>query len=176
MNRWSFYNTKDIMSITPKDQRIFDADANTSDFNDPSVCRDYRDSLGAYWVCLEATNAEGCKDTVCKQMFNNFKAIVRPPNVFTPNGTGTDLDAEGKVGNEVFNILIEGEEKYDLVIYDRWGVKVFSSTDKNKDWNGKVNNTGAVCPDGTYYYILNYRYKGLEDDEPRLNGIVRIIR
>ena len=175
-NRWSFYNPIDIMTITDKSKRLFIEDGNNSDFNDPSVCRDYRDSLGAYWVCLEATNAEGCMDTVCKRMYNNFKAIVRPPNVFTPNGTGTDADAEGKIGNEVFNILIEGEEKYDLTIFDRWGVKVFSSTDKNTDWNGKVNNTGAVCPDGTYYYILNYRYKGMDKDEPRLNGIVRIIR
>ena len=176
-NRWSFYNAKDIMTITPKDQRIFLEDGNKSDFNDPTVCRDYRDSLGAYWVCLEATNADDCKDTVCKRMFNNFKAIVRPPNVFTPNNDGwAGLDREGLAGNNVFNIEIKGEDKYDLVIFDRWGVKVFSSTDKNKDWNGKVNNTGADCPDGTYYYILKYRYKGIDKDEPVLNGIVKIIR
>lgn len=174
-NRWSFYNPKDLMTLAKAD-RIIIADGNTNDFNDPSLCRDYRDSLGSYWICLEATNFNDCKDTICKRMYNNFKATIQPPNVFTPNGTGTTADIEGKVGNEVFNIYIEGEEKYELVIFDRWGVKVFSSTDKNNDWNGKVNNTGAECPDGTYYYILNYRYKGLDKDEPRLNGIVRIIR
>ncbi|MCC6819005.1 MAG: gliding motility-associated C-terminal domain-containing protein, partial [Bacteroidia bacterium] len=175
-NRWGFFYTEDLMSIQPVTNRIFVADNNTDGFNDPSFCRDFRDSLGSYWVCLEATNDIGCKDTICKQIFNNFKVIVRPPNVFTPNGTGTDVDDEGLVGNEVFNILIEGEEKYELVIFDRWGVKVFESNDKNKDWNGKVNNSGAICPDGTYYYILTYRFKGMDKDEDKLNGIVRIIR
>ena len=177
LNRWSFYNTKDLMTITPLGDRIFIEDPDNTGFNDPQICRDYRDSLGAYWVCLEAQNDIGCKDTICKRMFNDFKALVTPPNVFSPNNdqfNGTDV--EGKVGNNEFNILIEGEEKYELVIYDRWGVKVFESNDKNKDWNGKVNNTGAVCPDGTYYYILNYRYKGMDKDEPKLNGIVRIMR
>ena len=83
---------------------------------------------------------------------------------------------EGIVSPAIDNLMKTVNSKYELVIFDRWGVKVFSSTDKNKDWNGKVNNTGAECPDGTYYYILNYRYKGMDKDEPRLNGIVRIIR
>jgi gliding motility-associated-like protein len=175
-NRWSFYNPVDLMSL-PTVARVFIPNGkNTGDYNNPQICEDYRDSLGAYWVCLEAESDNGCKDTVCKRIFNNFKAIVRPPNVFTPNGKFDGKDDEGLVGNEVFNILIEGEDKYDLVIYDRWGVKVFESSDKTNDWNGKVKNTGAECPDGTYYYILKYRYKGIDKDEPILNGIVKIIR
>ena len=175
-NRWSFYNPVDLMSL-PTVARVFIPNGkNTGDYNNPQICEDYRDSLGAYWVCLEAESDNGCKDTICKRMFNNFKAIVRPPNVFTPNGKFDGKDDEGLVGNEVFNILIEGEDKYDLVIFDRWGVKVFESADKTNDWNGKVKNTGAECPDGTYYYILKYRYKGIDKDEPILNGIVKIIR
>jgi len=176
-NRWSFYNPQDLMQITPVSSRLFIADGNSGDYDKPQICEDYRDSLGSYWVCLEATNDIGCKDTICKKVYNNFKATIRPPNVFTPNGGAFNgLDPEGKEGNETFNILIEGEDKYELVIYDRWGVKVFDSKDKTNDWNGKVNNTGALCPDGTYYYILHYRYKGLDKDEPVLNGVVRIIR
>ncbi len=176
-NRWSFYNPQDLMQITPISSRVFIADGNSSDYNNPKICEDYRDSLGSFWVCLEAANDIGCKDTVCKKMYNNFKALILPPNVFSPNGGSFQgLDPEGKPGNETFNIVIEGEEKYELVIFDRWGVRVFESKDKNDDWNGKVNNKGAECPDGTYYYILKYRYKGLDKDEPVLNGIVRIMR
>ena len=96
--------------------------------------------------------------------------------VFTPNGDAFAVDKDGNPGNNVFNIYIKGEEYYDLVIYDRWGVKVFESTDKNNDWNGKVNNSGADCPAGTYYYILKYRFKGNDKDEKVLNGVVKIIR
>lgn len=177
--RWSFYNFEDLLQIPNPANRIFVPDNNTSDFGDPQLCRDYRDSLGSYWICLEAENDIGCKDTICKKMNNDFRVLIFPPNVFSPNGMKDQFagaDPDGKQGNEEFNIIIEGEDKYELVIYDRWGVKVFESTDKNVDWNGKVNNTGAECPDGTYYYILTYRFKGLDKDEPKLNGIVRIMR
>lgn len=174
-NRWSFYNPVDLKTLAPGN-RIFIENGSSADYNKPQICEDYRDSLGSYWVCLEATNDIGCKDTICKRMYNNFKATIRPPNVFTPDGTFDGTDPQGLKGNEVFNIYIEGQEMYELVIYDRWGVKVFESNDANIDWNGKVNNTGAVCPDGTYYYILKYRYKGNDKDEPILNGVVKIIR
>jgi gliding motility-associated-like protein len=121
-----------------------------------------------------ATNVCGSSSTTFVIAANVCNLKI--PNVFTPNGKFDGKDDEGLVGNEVFNILIEGEDKYDLVIYDRWGVKVFESSDKTNDWNGKVKNTGAECPDGTYYYILKYRYKGIDKDEPILNGIVKIIR
>jgi gliding motility-associated-like protein len=176
-NRWSFYNPVDLMQITPLSARIFLADGNSADYDLPQICEDYRDSLGSYWVCLEAENDIGCKDTICKKLTNNFKADILPPNVFSPNNNdfkGADVD--GLTGNDVFNIHIDGEVKYELVIYDRWGVRMFESKDKNIDWNGKVNNTGAVCPDGTYFYILHYRYKGIDKDEPVLNGTVTIIR
>ena len=175
-NRWSFYNPKDLLTL-PVATRIFIANGqNPGDYDAAKICEDYRDSLGSYWVCLEATNEIGCKDTICKKVYNNFQAIITPPNVFTPNNTFDGLDADGLKGNEVFNILIKGETKYELYIYDRWGVKVFESKDKNIDWNGKVNNTGAICPDGTYYYILKYRFKRNDKDEEPLNGVVKIIR
>jgi gliding motility-associated-like protein len=179
-NFWSFYNDGSNINNptgnkpTPK---IYNRTTDGQELNDPQVCEDYRDSLGEYWVCLEVESAIGCTDTICKKVYNDFKASIRPPNVFTPNTDNfTGVDKEGLVGNNVFNIEINGQVKYDLVIYDRWGVRVFESTDANKDWNGKVNNTGAICPDGTYYYILKYRYKGIDKDEEVLNGVVRIIR
>jgi gliding motility-associated-like protein len=68
------------------------------------------------------------------------------PNVFSPNNDGK---------NDLFHIVAEGYSNYNLIIYNRWGEKVFTSTDVNILWNGKLNNTGADAPDGTYYYILN---------------------
>jgi hypothetical protein len=183
-HNWSFYNQDDIMAITPASARAFDIQlgfaSDPTGANAAKPCRDFRDSQGAYWVCLEAVNSIGCRDTICKRLVNRFEASIRPPNVFTPAGGNNDvftgLDREGLTGNNVFNIEIKGEEKYDLVIFDRWGVKVFSSTDAKTDWNGQVNNTGANCPDGTYFYLLKYRYKGKDKDEPVLNGTVQIIR
>lgn len=68
------------------------------------------------------------------------------PNVFSPNGDGK---------NDFFDVVAEGYTLYHLVIYDRWGLKMFESNDKNVLWNGKVNNTEGDAPDGTYYYIFS---------------------
>ncbi len=67
------------------------------------------------------------------------------PNVFSPNGDGK---------NEFFHVVADGYSDYHLLIFNRWGLKVFESKDHNILWNGKVNNTGNDAPDGTYYYIF----------------------
>ena len=50
-----------------------------------------------------------------------------------------------------------------LVIFNRWGSEVFNSkTIENWkcEWNGQVQNTGALCPAGSYFYLLDYKLKG----------------
>ncbi len=68
------------------------------------------------------------------------------PNVFSPNGDGK---------NDNFWVIAEGYTLYHLIIFDRWGLKVFESNDKTNLWNGLINNTGGKAPDGTYYYIFS---------------------
>lgn len=68
------------------------------------------------------------------------------PNVFTPNGDAT---------NNNFTVKVENFKSYHIAIYDRWGLKLFETTDANMHWNGKPKNIGADCPDGTYFYIIN---------------------
>ena len=68
--------------------------------------------------------------------------VLNIPNVITPDGTGP---AE----NEFF--FIENLEKYpgtSLAIYNRWGTKVFESSDYKNNWNG------SKAVDGVYYYVL----------------------
>ncbi len=170
--RWGYYHDKDI--VPKKDPFLLNAAQNEPE---RKICENFAEHGGDQWICLEATNALGCKDTICKKVHNPFEIAILPPNVFTPAGTdgfvGTDKD--GNQGNNVFSIYIKGEAYYHLLIYDRWGVLVFESDDKNYDWNGSVMNKGAQCPDGTYYYILDYRYKTRKKNEPLLNGTVQLI-
>ena len=66
------------------------------------------------------------------------------PSGFSPNGDGI---------NEFWQIV--GIDKYpntNVYIYNRLGVKVFSSNDYKNDWNGFFN--GVKVPDGTYFYEL----------------------
>ena len=125
---------------------------------------------GIFKVCLIAYTVipnypEKCNDTTCQMVSNIYTTKIVIPNVFTPNGDDH---------NDYFKIDILGEFKYDMMIYNRWGTKVFTSTDKNNMWNGKDNNTGADCADGTYFYIFTYQLKGHEVQT--VHGTVTLIR
>lgn len=66
------------------------------------------------------------------------------PNAFTPNNDGI---------NDVFRIPKSISLKIKTFhIYNRWGNKVFSSTDISKGWDGTKN--GKEMQAGTYVYVL----------------------
>lgn len=69
------------------------------------------------------------------------------PTVFTPNGDGQ---------NDEFLIQLKGLEFISLEIYNRWGLKLFESTQENRGWDGRTN-TGSKVVDGTYFFIVNYK-------------------
>lgn len=61
--------------------------------------------------------------------------------------------------NNSFHLGYEGQKKYSLTIYNRWGAPVFVTTDKTKKWYGKIDlkkskQNGAPVPEGTYYYVV----------------------
>jgi gliding motility-associated-like protein len=66
------------------------------------------------------------------------------PNVFTPDGNGL---------NDLFQPFpYRYVDRVEITIVNRWGQQVFSTTNPDINWNGKVNNTGALLPDGVYFY------------------------
>ncbi len=99
-------------------------------------------------ITLITTNVFGCKDTVSvtKNYTDDNCNNLYIPNVFTPNGDGA---------NGLFTVKATNYKQYHIIIYDRWGLKLFETTDFNSHWNGKPNNVGNDCPEGTYFYIIN---------------------
>ena len=71
------------------------------------------------------------------------------PNAFTPNSDGVN-DEIGVSGEYIFSI--------NLAVYDRWGEKVFHTTDINRTWDG--NFRGKPCQSGVYYYKLEVKCLG----------------
>jgi gliding motility-associated-like protein len=81
---------------------------------------------------------------------------VIPPNVFTPNGDGTND-----------NLVFFGLENFPgtaLYVYNRWGNKVYENADYHNDWNG------SGVSDGTYYYIL------MKSDGTSMTGFITVIK
>ena len=158
--KWGYRHKTDI-TVTGENFNL-----NEETTNKNNVCVKY-DSVGQYWVCLISENSNGCKDTVCKLVVNDFFEKLLISNVFTP-GNG-----DGK--NDVFRFPIAGYETFDLRIMNRWNERVFRTEDPNISWNGRVNNDGAEVPDGTYFYLLVVKFAS--SDEPKtISGSVNVIR
>jgi gliding motility-associated-like protein len=110
---------------------------NDSLLNPTYIPSDADYETGKFYLILTTVGA--CK-TVSDTMVV-FVTEIKAPNVFTPNGDGF---------NDRFVILGAPEESR-LVVFNRWGQKVFESNNYLNDWDGEGLNTDV------YYYILTYK-------------------
>jgi len=86
-----------------------------------------------------------------------FQHPITVPNVFTPNGD---------MYNQFFYIpKIELYQDSQLLVFDRWGMKVFDAVGYKNDWDGEGLSSGV------YYYLLDLR-----KDNKTFKGIVNIIK
>ncbi len=90
------------------------------------------------------------------------------PNVFTPNSDGQ---------NDLFIPILPYKyvEDIDIQIFNRWGQVVFTSTDPMIRWDGRSMESGALVPDGVYYFICivnTIRLSGIEPIE--LTGVLHL--
>jgi len=121
---------------------------------------------GIYTVTLTVTEG-ACSDQASQQV---IVQLVLPlnfdmPNVFTPNGDGT---------NDVFTINPENAVALDMVVSNRWGNVVYESDDVNSVWNGRVNNNGPECTEGTYFY--QFTIVGEDGQIRKEHGFVHLVR
>ncbi len=118
----------------------------------------YPDS-GSYHVQLIVTNTLGpCADTAYHTIVIDPIMTCWFPNAFTPDGNG-DNDEWRMAGT---NIRTDG---FEMLIFDRWGERVFSSSDINMGWNGKRNNIGEAAQQDVYVYKIHLvDWKGLAHD------------
>jgi gliding motility-associated-like protein len=86
------------------------------------------------------------------------------PNIITPNGD--NLNDNFKIPN------LEYYPNSQLIIYNRWGRKVYESSNYQNDWNGEK------CADGVYYFILqvNFGNTGNGEKIEEHNGTITILR
>lgn len=69
------------------------------------------------------------------------------PSAFTPNNDGV---------NDGWKPLLYGYvQQYLLSVYDRWGKRIFITSDPYENWDGTLN--GKTCDVGTYHFTLKAR-------------------
>lgn len=141
---------------------------NTSDVTTSNPSHTYpTDNANNYNVTLTAYNAFGCSSMVTKTIsITDPKIEYEIPNVFTPNND--------KSNDEFVLIHPKNIKELDIVILNRWGAVVYKSSDIDFKWNGKVNNNGANCLTGTYFYTLKmvtFSNKTIQE-----HGFIQLIR
>jgi len=95
---------------------------------------------------VTSTDASGCSaERIITIIVKNECADFNVPNVLTPNNDGI---------NDDFVVNVLHSSSYSITIYDRWGKQVFSSSNPADYWNGRINGTDNLAPDGTYYYSI----------------------
>jgi gliding motility-associated-like protein len=99
----------------------------------------------SYYVTAIGGNVAAPDSSVSNIVRALRQPVVVMPNAFAPKGLNN-------IFRPVMNFVDEGN--YQLVIYNKWGLLVFESTDKNLGWDGKFK--GAYAPTGIYFYRLQY--------------------
>jgi gliding motility-associated-like protein len=87
------------------------------------------------------------------------------PEAFSPNGDGI---------NDVLNVYgIGGASSYTFEIFNRWGERLFYSTDKTQGWDGTYPNGSGPAAVGVYAY----RYDIIINNKTYVkNGSVTLLR
>lgn len=114
-------------------------DGNTSSELNP--IHTYTDG-GRYDVSLTYTDSiSGCSVTAVKRqyIFIDMQENIFVPTAFTPNNDGN---------NDVFEIKTSGVHQVKVMIFNRWGQKVFENDGNTTFWNGEN------APEGVYSYLI----------------------
>lgn len=133
-------------------------------YNTPDFAH-YFSQEGTYSIIQTAENGP-CSDTRTREIIVHPDSPPYIPNAFTPNNDGT---------NDEWKPVIAFLKDYSLIIFDRWGERLFESQDVYTGWNGSWwNNPDRPLAQGTYVYRISYvDYTGKKHD---IIGSMHLIR
>ncbi|UKN00828.1 gliding motility-associated C-terminal domain-containing protein [Paracrocinitomix mangrovi] len=119
-----------------------------------------------YEICDPVCVSECERATIYIEVNGEQDVVI--PNGFTPNNDGF---------NDTFVILhLEQYPDNNIVIFNRWGDKVFEAAPYLNDWDGssdgaKMKVMGDSVVDGTYFFVLD-----LGNGEEPINGYIDLRR
>lgn len=119
--------------------------------NNPTV--DYTDGnldydWGGYWYSVLAYQNEGKYNATSR---SNDIYLIQPPEVYVPNA----VTANGDNLNDIFGWADVFVLDFEMQIYNRWGEKVYQTTDKNADWTGEYKDKDLKYSN-VYFWIVYY--------------------
>lgn len=112
---------------------------------------------------LSVTDDKGCTsiDSVLVTVETNNSWFL--PNAFTPDNNGV---------NDILYFYGTGIKEFKLMIFDRWGEKVFETSDTKVGWDGHYKGKAAI--QGVYAYVLTITFKNSKVVQDK--GNINLIR
>jgi len=125
----------------------------------------YTSDTASYWVTLIVESNFGCRDTISKKVIIGPDILVYIPNAFSPDGAGPLL-------NDKFKIQASGYNTFSIIIFNRWGERLYESQKLEEPWDGFYN--GEMCQMDTYVYEV--RVTSFTNKLYKYSGTVTLIR
>ncbi len=123
------------------------------------------DADGTYTVCLIASTASNCQDTACVNVVVSelTSNVIGLPSAFSPNNDGH---------NDVLMVRGSGITTMKFMVFNRYGEKVFESTDPGQGWDGTYKGQDENA--GIFVYIVDYTLSNGETG--MLKGNVTLVK
>ncbi|MFC2090834.1 gliding motility-associated C-terminal domain-containing protein [Bacteroidota bacterium] len=141
---WVFVDTTDRESGV---QTLFELDTSDFDFQPEFT---YYTADEYYYPYLVSFSDQNCPDTFFyEDGIQVIAAQLLIPNVFSPNGDGT---------NDYFIFKHQSIKEFKITISDRFGRIVYREKVDNiyewEGWRGTVLNSDRAAPEGQYFYVI----------------------
>ncbi len=115
----------------------------------------------SYTVTL--TSEEGGCTFTATIFLSVEQSLVAVPDFITPDNDGR---------NDRFRLFFNGQlTDYTMLVYNRWGQKVFSSDDPLEGWDGTVDGTPQNAD--VYLYLAKFRQDGVDLQEEGQFNLIR---
>lgn len=100
---------------------------------------------GEYLVSLVTVSPDGCRDSISMPVEIKPEFTLYIPNAFTPDGNGL---------NDYFTAKGTEINEFKMMIFDRWGEKIFETDNIYKGWDGTANGGSKMSENGVYVYKI----------------------
>jgi gliding motility-associated-like protein len=135
--------------------------------NNITIANPVANIASSTWITVQVTDTNNCKtyDSLFI-MAQDCESSIYIPNAFTPNGDNI---------NDGYRIYGNCIQLNQLLIFNRWGEKVWETKDMEKEWNGNFKD--VLQPSGVYVYWLSYNTMTTQNNVGKeVKGSITLIR
>lgn len=130
--------------------------------NETEIILNYPE-YGYYNSTFYLISENGCLDTLKYTIFIKDFMTIYIPNAFTPNRD---------VRNNVWYVYGTLVKEIQILVFNRWGEKIFESNDIEQGWDGTFK--GKICQEDLYIYKVVA--KDYFNEERKLVGHINLFR